>query len=81
VKSGMTANIDIETARREGVVFIPRRATVKRDVDTIVFMASGIQPAERVVKLGLVGSDGNVEVVEGLSEGEQIIVNPEKIIQ
>ena len=81
VKSGMTANIDIETAKREGVVYIPRRATVKRDVDTIVFMAGGIQPAERVVKLGLVGSDGNVEVVEGLSEGEQIIVNPEKIIQ
>jgi len=81
VKSGMTANIDIETAKREGVVYIPRRATVKRDVDTIVFMAGGIQPAERVVKLGLVGSDGNVEITEGLSEGEQIIVNPEKIIQ
>ena len=77
----MTANIDIETAKREGVVYIPRRATVKRDVDTIVFMAGGIQPAERVVKLGLVGSDGNVEITEGLSEGEQIIVNPEKIIQ
>jgi len=81
VKSGMTANIDIETAKREGVVYIPRRATVKRDVDTIVFVSGGIQPAERVVKLGLVGSDGNMEITEGLSEGESIVINPEEIAQ
>ena len=82
VKSGMTANIDIETARRDGVIFIPRRATVKKDNRVIVFVAgAGQPPAERVVKLGLVGSDGNVEVQEGLSEDEQIIVNPEKIAQ
>ena len=81
VKSGMTANIDIETAKREGVIYIPRRATVKRDIDTIVFVSGGIQPAERVVKLGLVGSDGNVEITEGLSESESIVINPEKIIQ
>ena len=81
VKSGMTANIDIETAKREGVIYIPRRATVKRDIDTIVFVSGGIQPAERMVKLGLVGSDGNVEITEGLSESESIVINPEKIIQ
>lgn len=82
VKSGMTANIDIATARRGNVIFIPQRAAVKKESGEFVFMENaGGQPQERPVKLGLVGSDGNVEVTEGLKEGDRVVALPEKLSQ
>lgn len=80
VKSGMTANIDIATARRENVIFIPQRAVVKKESSSVVFTESALGvPQERPVKLGLISSDGNVEVTEGLKEGDRVVALPEKL--
>lgn len=72
IKSGMTANIDITTAKRENVLVIPQRATFVRSGQTFVGVVFEDQVNERGVELGLRGSDGNVEVVSGLSEGELV---------
>lgn len=75
VKSGMTANIDIITARRAGAIAIPQRAvfTSNGDKKVRVLLENGAEE-ERTVVTGLRGSDGNVEIVDGLKENERVMV-------
>lgn len=78
IKSGFTANIDILTAQRENTLAVPYRAIVSKNGDKIVRVLSGKNVEERKVTLGLRGSDGNVEIIGGLSEGEKVITLEKK---
>lgn len=75
IRPNMTANIDVQTARKENVISIPQRAVISRNGDRIVriFRGDNLDPEERVVRLGMSGKDGYVEVTAGLSEGEEVI--------
>jgi HlyD family secretion protein len=75
VKSGMTANIDILTDKRENVITIPRRTVATRNGDKIVKILVGENVWEVKVKTGLTGSDGNVEILEGIKEGDKVITS------
>jgi len=77
VKPGMTANIDIVTGRRENVLFIPARAISAEDGQSRVRVLVGENAEKRSLRTGLRGSDGNVEVTEGLSEGDKVILSRE----
>jgi len=74
VKSGMTANIDISTEKREAVIVIPQRAVVTQNGDKIVRILNSETPKEVKVKTGLRGSDGNIEIIEGVNEGDKVII-------
>ncbi len=73
ISSGMTANVDIVTATRENVVFIPQRAVVRRDGAEFVRVLADGEVKEVEVSPGLKDSSGNVEVISGVSEGDQIV--------
>lgn len=74
IRPGMTANIDILTDKRENVIVVPQRAVTAKDGDRSVLVDTGKpQPEERKVKAGLRGSDGNVEILEGIQEGDKVI--------
>jgi len=73
VKSGMTANIDILTDKRENVIVVPQRAVTTKDGDKIVKVLVNDAVSEVKVKTGLRGSDGNVEILEGVKEGNKVI--------
>ena len=75
VRPGMTANIDILTGIRNDVIAIPRRAVALKNGSKVVrVLLSGGEIKEREVTVGLNGSDGRVEIVSGLSEGEEVVV-------
>lgn len=76
IKPGMTADIVIKPAFKENVLLIPSGAIQKKDGKTIVRVLKDNVTQEREVTLGLEGSDGLSEVISGLIEGEDIIVNP-----
>ncbi|MDD5750733.1 MAG: efflux RND transporter periplasmic adaptor subunit [Candidatus Pacebacteria bacterium] len=73
IKSGMTANIDILTAQKENALTVPYRAVIAKNGDKMVRVVNGKDISERKVTLGLRGSDGNIEILEGLREGEKVI--------
>ncbi|KKU51942.1 MAG: RND family efflux transporter MFP subunit [Parcubacteria group bacterium GW2011_GWA2_47_10b] len=75
IRSGMTANIDIITGRRENVIVVPERAVVRKNGGKIVRTIDDAGSVHEVfVETGLSGSDGNVEILSGITEGDQVII-------
>ena len=74
IKSGMTADLDIKTDKRSGVVYVPQRAVITQDGEKFVQVLGGGQVKEVPVKTGLRGSDGRVEIMEGVKEGDKVVV-------
>ncbi len=73
IKSGMTANIDILTAKKSDVLVIPQRAIVQQGNEQFVQLSVGQNKLEaRKVVVGLKGSDGNVEIISGLNANDRI---------
>lgn len=72
IKSGMTANIDIVTATKENVLFIPNRSLIKNGkIEAKVLDGKKTNLVE--VKIGIKDANGNVEVISGLKEGDKVI--------
>lgn len=75
LKEGMTGNIDIETAKREGVLWVPYRALTKEEGKIYVSVKRGETSFERVeVSTGLEGDDGTIEIKTGLKEGDEVTI-------
>lgn len=75
LKPGLTANITVETAHRQGVLTLPRRAVQLTDDGELVLVqrADGTTE-ERTITTGLLGSTGSVEILTGLIEGETVLI-------
>ncbi len=78
---GMTANANLLTAKRDGVLLVPNRAiTSDRSsgryfVDVQTTDADGVVSAERVeIKIGLRDSQ-NTQILDGINEGDILAVN------
>lgn len=71
IKSGMTANIHVEAASAAGVIVIPRQAMLLHGDDALVLLKKDGTFVQKTVTTGLV-SDTQVEVKDGLSEGDLI---------
>lgn len=78
VKSGMTANIDILTAKKDDVIVIPTRAVSTKDGEKMAQILVGEEIKEVMIKTGLRGSDGNIEIISGVSEGDKIVTGIKK---
>lgn len=77
IKSGMTANIDIATDSRTGVLLVPARAVATKDGRKFVTVLNIDGAAtETEITIGLKGSDGSVEILSGVTEGALIVVSP-----
>ncbi len=75
IKSGMTANIDILTDKREEVLILSQRAVISQDGQKIVQLLGQDQKIiQKSIVVGLRGSDGNFEIISGLKEGDKVLV-------
>jgi len=73
IRAGMTTNVDIITAERKNVLIVPLRSVTKKNGSGTVKILENGQLKEIEIQIGLIGSSGDVEVINGLSEGQQII--------
>lgn len=95
IKPGLSVQADIFTGSRENAVAVPIQALVTREIqlkagqalqpgaprdEEGVFVAEGGKSRFVPVKTGLMG-DLNVEVIEGLKGGEQVITGPFKALR
>jgi Cu(I)/Ag(I) efflux system membrane fusion protein/cobalt-zinc-cadmium efflux system membrane fusion protein len=76
LKPGMYADIYLKSVIAKDSLVIPQEAVIDSGVRKIVFVALGegkFQP--RDVNIGLEGNDNEFQVLEGLSEGEEIVLS------
>ncbi len=73
LKSGLTANLMIETLRKDGIIRVPLYALTERNGKMIASKKIGEKTVDTEVVIGARGQDGFVEVVSGLLEGDQIV--------
>jgi cobalt-zinc-cadmium efflux system membrane fusion protein len=73
LKPDMFANVEIITDLHREAVSIPQSAVLTDGGKTIVFVADGGSYKRRVVTTGMQGGD-RVEIIEGLKEGEKVVV-------
>ena len=74
IKSGMTANLDILTAKKNNVISIPQRTVIKKDGGKFVkVLTKKNEIIEVPVETGLRGSDGTIEITKGIKEGDKVV--------
>ncbi|MBP9751867.1 MAG: efflux RND transporter periplasmic adaptor subunit [Candidatus Moranbacteria bacterium] len=79
LREGMTANIDIETARAGNVPMVPSRAISREGARSFVEVKRGKGIFEKVeIMTGIEGDDGLVEAKSGLREGDEVVVSRKK---
>lgn len=86
-RPGMTASVEIITNRKDNVLSIPLAAVTTRENETVegengnsrlkelVFVRENGQAKKVEVKTGISDFD-NIEILEGLSSGQEVIVGP-----
>ena len=74
ILNGMTADVLFYTEEKEGVLFIPTRAVRTDEDGKYVRVLENEELKELSVKTGLRGDDGLIEILEGLEEGQEIVV-------
>ncbi|RKX71294.1 hypothetical protein DRP53_02040 [candidate division WOR-3 bacterium] len=83
LRPGMSAEAEIMTRTRDHVLTIPIQAIAKRrkgmETITTVFLYQDGRAIKRRIKTGL-GGDQEVEVIEGLKDGDEIITGPYRIL-
>ena len=73
IKSGMSADVTIETNKKENVLYIPQRAVSSKDSKKFVKIPDNKGVKELEVITGLKGSNGEIEIIFGLNEGDKVI--------
>lgn len=84
-RPGMTATVDIITNRKDNIIGVPISAIVIKNNTTAtestdqkyeaVFLKEGTKAELRKVSTGI-QDDSNIEITEGLTEGETVITGP-----
>ncbi len=72
LKPGMFARIDVRIDARPDALLVPLAAVVTRRDRSSVFVVQGATAERRIVATGYF-SDGNVEILDGVDEGEWVV--------
>lgn len=82
IKSGMTANLDILTDMKEMVITVPQRAVSTKDDKKYVKILKGEEMGQPIIEevevvTGVRGSNGTIEIIEGVNEGDEVVISTE----
>jgi HlyD family secretion protein len=73
LKSGLTANMDIQTRHKDNVLLLPEYAILQNDQGTYVETVQNGAVKNVPVTLGLQDASGNVEIENGVTAGEKVL--------
>jgi RND family efflux transporter MFP subunit len=74
VRSGMTANIVIQTAETPASVIIPQEALFLEGAEKVVTVDEAGRRVNRKVITGGINTQGQIEIIDGLVVGDRVVV-------
>lgn len=78
IRPGMTVNVWIETDVVENAILVPASAVQKKDVKKTVRILQENRVEEKEVVVGVKNDSGTIQIVSGVSEGDQVILDSKK---
>jgi macrolide-specific efflux system membrane fusion protein len=78
VKSGMTANVLITTAYIKAAIAVPQGVVSIRGDDRFVTLLVNNATVEKQVVTGRVSSSGEIEIINGLNQGDVVVLKSVK---
>jgi HlyD family secretion protein len=79
LRPGISCRAELLTARLENTLSVPLAAVQKKDQQSFVWTIKDGTASKTVVKTGL-ATDTAQAIVEGLSEGQQVITGPARVV-
>ncbi|HSB04715.1 MAG TPA: efflux RND transporter periplasmic adaptor subunit [Thermodesulfobacteriota bacterium] len=80
LKPGMFANVEVVLLEKPQAVVIPREAVIEAGKEMSVFVIEGKRAVRRPITIGY-EQDRMVEVLKGLSVGDQIVIKGQQLIK
>lgn len=79
IKPGMSARVEIIIAQLSNVISIPLQSVANREGGKVCYVTTPGGPKEQRVQTGAF-NDRFVEVLEGLQEGQKVLLNPPRLL-
>jgi multidrug efflux pump subunit AcrA (membrane-fusion protein) len=79
LRPGFTAEAEIVIADLKDVIAVPVAAVIEQGEEYVCAVLEGDEASRRVVTLGQ-SDDESVEILTGLQSGEQVFLNPRKLL-
>jgi HlyD family secretion protein len=73
IKSGLTVNLNIKTQTDNNVLIVPQFAVIQNSSGAFVKILKNNSVVQVPVTLGIQDDKGNVEIISGVTEGEQVL--------
>jgi membrane fusion protein (multidrug efflux system) len=80
LKPGMFANVEVALLEKPQTLVIPREAILEAGGEMFAFVVEGNQAVRRPIRIGY-EQDRMVEVLEGLNEGDQVVIKGQQLIK
>ncbi|MDZ7391890.1 MAG: efflux RND transporter periplasmic adaptor subunit [candidate division KSB1 bacterium] len=80
LKPGMFARVTVVVAAKEDAIVVPTDALLGSETDRYVYVVEGGIAVRRAVRTGI-SQNGLAEIVSGLTEGEQLVVTGQQMLQ
>jgi Cu(I)/Ag(I) efflux system membrane fusion protein len=80
IKPGMNATVTLEAALKKSAITVPEQAVIRSGQRTLIVIAKGggyFEPRE--IRVGE-SADGYIAVIDGITEGEEIVVSSQFLI-
>ncbi len=74
IRSGMSADITIITEQIEDAVLIPSRAVLTENFEKYTRVYDGEEVRQRMLEIGIRGDAGKTQVINGVNEGEEVVI-------
>lgn len=73
IKSGLTANVSIITAKKVGVLYLPQYAIIQTDEGSFIKTLTHGSVIKAPVTTGIRDDHGNIEILSGVVDGEKVL--------
>lgn len=73
IKSGLTVNLNIQTQQENNALILPQYAIIQNDQGSFVDIIQNGKEVQVPVTLGIQDQNGNVQILSGVTAGEQVV--------
>jgi RND family efflux transporter MFP subunit len=73
IKSGLTVNLSIQTQQQNNAFILPQYAITQNDQGSFVTIVQNNKEVQVPVTLGIQDQSGNVQILSGVTKGEQVV--------